>query len=142
MKIYIAGKITGLPRMEVVSKFREAFVTLTSEGHTVFQPTVLPLYANVSHEDYMHVCFSMIDICDAVYMLSDWQRSVGARMERQYAMDCHRKILYENETAEIVVEELTPLPIPADIPEAVISYKQLQRCSVCGSLFYLRRQKI
>lgn len=132
-------KITGLPRMEVVCKFREANVKLSAEGHTVFQPTVLPMYANVSHEDYMHICFAMIDICDAVYMLADWQQSIGARMERQYAMDQNKKILYEDETAEIKVEELTPLPISADIPVAKIAYKQLQRCSVCGNLFYYLR---
>jgi hypothetical protein len=40
----------------------------------------------------------MIDICDAVYMLSDWQKSKGARMELQYAEDWGKAILYEDES--------------------------------------------
>lgn len=98
MKIYIAGKITGLPRCAVQYKFCMAAFALKVQGHTVFMPSVLPMYENVPHEDYMHVCYAMIDICDAVYMLADWQQSKGARMELQYAADWGKKILYEDES--------------------------------------------
>ena len=98
MKIYVAGKITGLSRQEVEGKFRATAETLRNEGHDVFIPSVLPMYDSVPHEDYMHVCYAMIDICDAVYMLSDWQQSKGARMELQYAADWRKQILYEDES--------------------------------------------
>lgn len=43
----------------------------------------------------------MIDICDAIYMLKDWQQSAGAREELQYASDWRKKIIYEdNDTKE------------------------------------------
>lgn len=98
MKVYIAGKITGLERAAVAEKFKAAENALLFDGQSVFNPSVLPLYDDVSHEDYMHICFAMIDICDAVYMLKDWQQSKGARMELQYAADWKKKIVYEDES--------------------------------------------
>lgn len=98
MKIYIAGKITGLDRNEIQVKFATASVNLKKQGHETFVPCVLPDYPDVSHEDYLHICYAMIDICDAVYMLKDWQQSKGARMELQYAADHRKKIIYEDET--------------------------------------------
>ncbi len=87
MKIYIAGKISGLNREDVTKRFEAA-------------QSVLPAYDEVSHEDYLHVCYAMIDICEAVYMLSDWQQSKGARMELQYAADYRKEILYEDPTTK------------------------------------------
>lgn len=34
----------------------------------------------------MRVCFAAIDICDAIYMLSNWADSKGAAAERAYAL--------------------------------------------------------
>ena len=97
MKVYIAGKITGLDRKSVLDKFEAARKELAAQGHSVFVPTVLPEYGDVPHEDYMHVCYAMIDICDAIYLLDDWQDSEGARDECQYAADLRKKIIYEDE---------------------------------------------
>lgn len=96
MKIYTAGKISGLNRDDVIKKFETAQKSLVAEKHQVFIPSVLPAYEEVSHEDYLHICYAIIDVCDAVYMLSDWQQSKGARMELQYAADHRKEILYED----------------------------------------------
>lgn len=96
MKIYVAGKISGLPRLEVETKFQEARKTLADQGHSVFVPTVLPAYDDVTHDDYMKICYAMIDVCDAVFVLKDWQKSKGARMEVQYAADWRKEIIYED----------------------------------------------
>ncbi len=100
MKIYVAGKISGLDPITVLEKFSRAFCALRRDGHSVFSPSTLPAYDDVPHEDYMHICYAMIDICDAVYMLRDWQKSKGARMELQYAADWGKKILYEDESTK------------------------------------------
>lgn len=96
MKIYIAGKISGLNRDDVIKKFEAAQKSLVAKGHQVFIPSVLPAYEEVSHEDYLHICYAMIDICDAVYMLSDWQQSEGARLEYEYAIDNNKQIIFQN----------------------------------------------
>ena len=98
MKIYVSGKITGLDRAEVVEKFEKARAELTEKGHSAFVPTVLPDYADVPHGDYLHICYAMIDVCDAIYMLPDWRTSVGARQELQYAADFRKEIIYEDKS--------------------------------------------
>lgn len=97
MKVYVAGKISGLDRKSAGEKFASTAEKLKADGHEVFVPTVLPDYPNVPHEDYMHVCYAIIDICDAVYMLKDWQDSKGARLERNYALDWDKWVFYEDD---------------------------------------------
>lgn len=97
MKVYIAGKITGLENGEIFTKFYESAKVLRKSGHITMSPAVLALNEGFDHADYMHICFAMIDVCDAVYMQKDWQQSKGARMELEYAKDHGKRILYEDE---------------------------------------------
>lgn len=94
MKVYVAGKITGLDRSEAVAKFERAGKTLEGMGFSVLVPTVLPLVDGMSHADYMHVCLAMIDICDAAVFLPDWEDSPGAREEMDYAKRLGKKIYF------------------------------------------------
>ena len=98
MKVYIAGKITGLEESEVLKKFNESVSQLKNQGCITMSPAVLASNGGFEHSDYMHVCFAMIDVCDAVYMQKDWRDSKGARMELQYARKCKKRILYEDES--------------------------------------------
>lgn len=97
MKVYIAGKITGLEEAEVLKKFNESVSQLKKQGCIVMSPAVLASNGGFGHSDYMHVCFAMIDVCDAIYMQKDWRDSKGARMELQYARKFKKKIFYEYE---------------------------------------------
>lgn len=96
MKVYIAGKITGLEEAGVLKKFNESVSQLKKQGCITMSPAVLVSNEGFEHSDYMHVCFAMIDVCDAVYMQKDWQDSKGARMELQYARSRNKRILYED----------------------------------------------
>ena len=97
MRIYVAGKMSELPDGEARMKFAEAAMRLRERGHLVMDPAVQYGNPGFEHEDYMHVCYAMIDRCEAVYMLSDWRDSKGARLELQYAADWGKAILYEDE---------------------------------------------
>lgn len=99
MKIYIAGKITGLPRERMLHHFAEAENYLRQEGYTVLNPTVLP--EGLDYEDYMHICFAMIDICDEVYLLNNWQDSPGAKREAEYAFEKRKRIVCEEKENDI-----------------------------------------
>lgn len=92
MIVFISGKITGYPNYK--EKFKKAEEELTSKGHIVINPSMLPLGLE-KHEDYMHICYSMIDVCEAVYFLRDWIDSVGAVQENVYAYANNKVMLYE-----------------------------------------------
>lgn len=80
MKVYIAGKITGDPGYR--DKFAAVEIQLFWQGHTVRNPAELP--RGMSREDYMRICFAMIDVADVVVFLPDAAESAGARLEREY----------------------------------------------------------
>lgn len=49
MKVYVAGKVTGLPEDEVLRKFDRSGATLKKDGHTVMSPAVLVLNRGFGH---------------------------------------------------------------------------------------------
>jgi len=91
MKIYIAGKITGDPNYK--QKFAMKEMELMAQGHKVMNPSILP--EGFDYEDYMKVCYAMIDTCDAILLLPDWKESNGAVRERYYGW-ATKKIMFEN----------------------------------------------
>lgn len=101
MKVYVAGKITGLDRSATVEKFNAAARILTDMSFDVLVPTVLPVLEELSYMDYLHICFAMIDVCDAVVFLPDWEQSQGAKLERDYARRSNKKIWYYSELTSI-----------------------------------------
>lgn len=90
-KIYIAGKITGSDNYKEI--FEAAEIDLKERGFTPMNPS--RLNGGFEHEEYMHICYAMIDVCDSVYMLKDWRSSIGALMEYKYARQTHKDILRE-----------------------------------------------
>ena len=92
MKIYIAGKITNNPNYK--AQFAEAEKALKEQGHVTMNPSVLP--DGFEHHEYMWICYRMIDVCDAVYLLNNWKDSAGALMEYDYALR-NKKIIINKE---------------------------------------------
>jgi hypothetical protein len=93
-KCYIAGKITG--DQEYYEKFQRALFKLRAQGYTVVTPTILP--DGLTHDDYMHICFSLVDVCDVCFFLPDWEDSPGAQEEHRYALHTGKIIIYEKES--------------------------------------------
>lgn len=82
MKIYIAGKITGLDNYKELFDKKEK--ELLEQGHKVLNPTILP--EGFEYSEYMNICFAMIDVCEKVYLLNNYENSKGACMELGYAI--------------------------------------------------------
>lgn len=93
LKIYIAGKITGNP--DYKKQFAKAEKHLREKGHLVLNPAVFP--EGFAPEEYMKICYSMIDVCEAVCLLPNWTDSKGARMEHTYAKRNKKIVFYEEE---------------------------------------------
>ncbi len=90
-KIYIAGKINGLPNYRQI--FKEAEDKLIAEGNVVMSPAVLG--EGFDYEVYLPICLLMLQACDIVYMLSNWKDSKGAKVELDFALAQGKEIIYQ-----------------------------------------------
>lgn len=84
-KVYISGKVTGLPMAEVEAKFAEAAGIVRHHGAVA----VVPIhYCKVewSWHRCMKTCLSLLLECDKIMLLSDWKKSRGAKVEYLVAL--------------------------------------------------------
>ena len=92
MKIYIAGKITGHENYK--ADFKKAELDLRLKGHIVLNPAdTIARIDGLKHEEYLHICLAMIDVADAVALLSNWKDSKGAKMEFLHARKNGKEII-------------------------------------------------
>lgn len=70
---------------------------LTAAGHTVLNPAILP--DGLSQFEYMDICTAMLRCADAIYLLSGWQKSAGARAEHALAEKLGLQIIFQEYTA-------------------------------------------
>ena len=95
MKIYISGAITGTD--DYMERFAKAENELTEQGYSVVNPAKVnaQLPEDTSYEEYMKMCFCMLDICEAIFMLKGWSKSCGSNREYWYAMGNCKTIICE-----------------------------------------------
>ena len=86
MRVYISGAITGTD--DYMERFAKAEKELTEQGYSVVNPAKVNalLPEDTSYEEYMKMCFCMLDMCDGIYMLKEWGKSCGANREHCYAL--------------------------------------------------------
>ena len=104
MKVYISGKISGLPQGRVEKKFKDAENWLRTEGYTPVNPAGLQI-PGLEYEDYMTIDLAMLSVCDAIFMLSDWIDSPGAIREHARALELGLKFMYEEHLASEISRE-------------------------------------
>ena len=113
MKIYLAGPMRGIPKFNFPA-FYEAAEFLKQQGHEVFNPASSDCMEHGPEvcesptgnlEDIKHTGFSLRHalkkdlswICDhaeAVALLPDWERSLGATAERALAVALGLDVIY------------------------------------------------
>jgi len=94
MKIYIAGKITGLPIEVAFDAFEKAEKYLASEGYEPVNPMKLPHEHGRTWNEYMIECLEALKKCDAIYMMPGYVNSVGACVEHEVARSMRLKVIY------------------------------------------------
>lgn len=97
MKIYISGAISNTD--DYMERFEKAEKKLTEQGYSVVNPAKVnaQLPEDTSYEEYMKMCFCMLDMCDGIYILKGWKKSLGANRELGYAMAKKKTVFYEYE---------------------------------------------
>ena len=95
MKKNINNIINGTD--DYMERFAKAEKELTEQGYSVVNPAKVnaQLPEDTSYEEYMKMCFCMLDMCDSIYMLNNWDKSCGANRELGYAMAKDMIIMYE-----------------------------------------------
>lgn len=94
-KIYISGRISGLPIDEVTAKFDEAEAKLKAQGYEVVNPLKNGIPANASWEVQIAMDVLLLMGCKAIYLLPDWGLSKGATLEKNLAELTGKTIIYE-----------------------------------------------
>lgn len=99
-KIYLSGQVTGT--IDYIERFdrTEKEVKKLYPNAEVVNP-VIEVITNVTnvndYEQVMAFCLSLENDCDAVYMLKDWKKSNGAKIEYNFAIKNNKKILFEED---------------------------------------------
>ena len=94
-KVYISGKISGTT--DYLERFEKAEMELKSMGWDVINPAKINSFlpTDTTWEEYMEIDYKLMDICDTIYMLKDWESSRGANAELEYAKKRKMNIIYE-----------------------------------------------
>ena len=104
MKIYISGKMRGLPEEESRKLFKAAEQYLKTLGHDVINPWDSEKEKEercLEWDDYILYDLRIIKHCDALFMLDNWQDSDGAKCEHAFARGRGMKIFYEKKKSPI-----------------------------------------
>lgn len=92
--IYIAGPMTGLPDLNYPA-FNQKAAELRAQGFDVRNPAELKLPPGTGWGECIQASQPLLWQCAAIYMLSGWQTSRGARIEHLYALGAGLDITYE-----------------------------------------------
>jgi len=95
-KVYISGQITGLEFADAYSKFEFAEKFINSLTHNVaVNPMKLDHVHDQTWESFMVEDIRALFSCDAIYLLSNWEESKGARIEKAIAKEMGIEIIYQ-----------------------------------------------
>lgn len=95
--IYISGKITGNPNFK--RDFEKVELFLQSQHKQVINPVKIIMeqkdYLRLTWKQCMSVDVAKLILCDEIFMMKNWRRSPGARIERKIARLFGIKVIYE-----------------------------------------------
>lgn len=97
MKVYISGKITGLPLSEAEERFKDAEELISALNLTPVNPLKNGLPRHRSWEEHMAKDIELLKQCEAIFMLENWEDSRGAKIEYDFAIGSGKTIMYENQ---------------------------------------------
>ena len=99
MRIYVSGKISGLPYEEVKTRFDDCQALLESIGFEVVNPLTMGLNQEAKWEQHMVKDIELLLSCDSIYMMDNWTESTGAGIEYDIAIRIGMDVWFESSLA-------------------------------------------
>lgn len=96
MKVYISGRVSGLPYEDVRRKFARVEAELRASNFMPVNP-LDHVSAGISPAEAMKHLVPILLECDAILLLSDWEFSEGARIEAELARYAGMTIINEDD---------------------------------------------
>jgi hypothetical protein len=93
-RCYISGPMSGLPEMNFPA-FNERATILRGEGWDVVNPVDINPDPEADWYDCIVADIQAMKGCTAIYMLTGWESSPGANIERWVAIKHKMQIIYE-----------------------------------------------
>ena len=89
-RVYLSGKITGLPREEYTRNFERAEDHYRTAGFEVVNPVklgelLLAFNPDAKYEDFMLRDLEALRSCTCISMIAGWEDSPGAQREKAEA---------------------------------------------------------
>ncbi|WP_432221277.1 DUF4406 domain-containing protein [Flavobacterium sp. TMP13] len=94
LKIYIAGKVTGLPENEVFSKFHNTEILLALADFKGVNPIKIVNNVKCEWSTAMRLCIAGLMQCDSVLLLPCFIGSNGALIESELAHHIKMPVFY------------------------------------------------
>ena len=99
IKVYLSGKITGLDKGEYELNFMKAEQFYKSCGYTVVNPCkssaeILKKNPDATYDDFMKADLEALKGCTHISMLSGWETSRGAKIEKAEAERLGLEVMY------------------------------------------------
>lgn len=121
--VYLSGKITGKDNYK--KDFSVAEEYLKQKGYIVINPAQLDgiCEEELTHEQYMKICYGLIDISEIIFMISGWTDSKGANAELSYAKSLGKKVMYQDYYAPWRKGQLIVIP---NVGEEIVSSENVE----------------
>lgn len=149
-KVYISGKITGLPKAEYEALFNAAEAKLRKKDYDVISPMrITPADAEeidpATHTEaeiwkaHLKADIQELLKCNAIYMLSNWECSEGATLEHSIAQGLNMPIHYEVEPLHRNIKDA--IQAVMGVPFRVITIDSRNRWHVYARMIYVHHCK-
>lgn len=105
-RVYISGKMSGLPRKQFRAKFNVAHNMLVVK-HGIHPDNIVSpvsmdmMFPGFDYEDFMALDLIAISRCDTIYLLNNWKDSKGAHKEKAFAERLGLRVEYQPDEEEL-----------------------------------------